>query len=389
MTDTKTLPQTPATQSPDVLIVGGGIVGLWCAARASDLGLKTFLVEKGRLGQGASGGFLGALMPHQPVSWTSEKQYQLEALLALESEVAALQDLTGIDCGYLRCGRIIPTQTEKKRAERIEWREAAKQNWPAVSPNGLPLAWNLSETPPAGDWLYPEHAPLGFEHDTLAARVAPRKLVAALHAKIKEKVEIREATEVVSLGDGSRVTLDDGTDLFPGKTIVSAGWGSFLLVANIAKTTLGRGVKGQAALLKPIRPFDPNAPIIYFGGLYIIAHENGLIAVGSTSENKFDSPSDTDHRLDDLVTRAKKLCPALEGAEVIERWAGVRPNAVGRHPMIGPLPQAPNIIMATGGFKISFGIAHKMASDALTFATGGKPQMPEMFELDYHFARAK
>lgn len=389
MTDTRTTTQTPATRSPDLLIIGGGIVGLWCAARASDAGLKTLLVDKGRLGQGSSGGFLGALMPHQPVRWTTEKQYQLEALLALETEIAALEETTGIDCGYLRCGRIIPTQTEKKRAERLEWREAAKQNWPAFSTTGQALAWNVNEQPPDGNWLFPEQAPLGFEHDTLTARVAPRKLVAALHAKIKDTVEIREATEVISLGEGARVTLSDGTEVSPGKTIVAAGWGSFPLVAEIAQKRLGRGVKGQAALLKPSRPIDTKSPIIYFGGVYIIAHENGLIAVGSTSENEFVSPSQTDHQLDDLIARAAKLCPALECAEVIERWAGVRPNAIGRHPMIGPLPQAPNIIMATGGFKISFGIAHKMASNALAFATGSKPKLPEMFELDYHFARAK
>ena len=152
MTDTRTTTQTPATRSPDLLIIGGGIVGLWCAARASDAGLKTLLVDKGRLGQGSSGGFLGALMPHQPVRWTTEKQYQLEALLALETEIAALEETTGIDCGYLRCGRIIPTQTEKKRAERLEWREAAKQNWPAFSTTGQALAWNVNEQPPDGTW---------------------------------------------------------------------------------------------------------------------------------------------------------------------------------------------------------------------------------------------
>lgn len=388
MTDTKTGAQKPAALTPDLMIIGGGIVGLWCAARAADSGLKTLLVEKGRIGKGASGGFLGALMPHQPVSWTSEKQYQLEALLALENEVATLKEKTGIDCGYLRCGRIIPTRTEKKRAERLQWQEAAKQNWPDTSSTGAKLAWNVSEEPPDGDWLFPSQSPLGYEHDTLAARIAPRSLTAALHAAIKGKVEIREECEVISVGDGSSTTLSDGTKISPGKTIIAAGWGSFPLVADIAKTNLGRGVKGQAALLKPSRPVDPSSPIIYFGGVYIIAHDNGLIAVGSTSENRFASPNTTDQLLDDLVSRATSLCPALDGAEVIERWASVRPNAVGRHPMIGPLPQSPNVIMATGGFKISFGIAHKMAEDALAFATGGKPQLPEMFELDYHFARA-
>jgi glycine oxidase len=389
MTKTATTSQHANATSPDLLIVGGGIVGLWCAERAARIGLKTILVEKGKIGQGGSGGFLGALMPHQPVSWTDEKQYQFEALLALEKEVATLQETTGIDCGYLRCGRLIPTQTEKKQAERKEWHEAAKKNWLVETPTAHQLSWNISDAPLNTNWLNAELQTLGCEHETLTARIATRKLIQALRAAVQGKVEIREHTEVNSLSNGESVTLSDGTTLSPGKTIVAAGWGSFPLVEPISLKSLGRGVKGQAALFKPKHQIDPTLPIIYFGGLYVIAHENGLIAVGSTSENAFASPSQTDHQLEDLIARAAKICPALEGAEVIERWAGVRPNAVGRHPMIGPLPQAPNVIMATGGFKISFGIAHKMASDALTFATSAKPQMPEMFELDYHFARAK
>ena len=56
----------PAT--PDVVIIGAGVVGLWCALRAKQRGLSVVVVEKGRIGQGASGGILGALMPHRPVN---------------------------------------------------------------------------------------------------------------------------------------------------------------------------------------------------------------------------------------------------------------------------------------------------------------------------------
>ncbi|MEL7049871.1 MAG: FAD-dependent oxidoreductase, partial [Pseudomonadota bacterium] len=79
-----------AAHSPDVLIIGGGIVGLWCAERARAAGMSCTLVDAGAIGQGASGGLLGALMPHQPTNWTDVKQFQLDALLALESEIAAL-----------------------------------------------------------------------------------------------------------------------------------------------------------------------------------------------------------------------------------------------------------------------------------------------------------
>lgn len=92
--------------SVPLLIVGGGIMGLWAAVKAERLGIDTLLVEAGRLGGGASGGLLGALMPHMPDRWSDKKQFQFDALVALEAEIAGLEAETGLSGGYRRCGRI-------------------------------------------------------------------------------------------------------------------------------------------------------------------------------------------------------------------------------------------------------------------------------------------
>jgi glycine oxidase len=380
---------TSLPKSPDLVVVGGGIVGLWIVEQAARRGLNTVLVEKNRVGQGASGGFLGALMPHQPVRWNPEKAFQLSALLSLEPEITRLEELSGISCGYKRCGRLIPTHMAKKRDERPVWQAAAKANWPQISPSGAPIGWSILEAPEKPGWLATQAAPLGCEFETLSARLAPRALVAALTKQVCKSAHVSEEAHVTWLGDGHRIVLADGTEITPGKTIVTAGYETFSLLGPLTGLTLGRGVKGQAALLKPRHPVDPRQPIIYLGGLYIIAHDDGLVAVGSTSETTFADPSTTTGKLDALVDRAREICPALEGAEVVERWAGVRPNAIGRHPLIGPLPEAPDIIVATGGFKISYGIAHKMADAALDFATGTRPALPDTFEVRYHLACAE
>ncbi|MBU1212338.1 MAG: FAD-binding oxidoreductase [Alphaproteobacteria bacterium] len=382
---------TPALpRAPDLAIIGGGIVGLWCAVRAGAAGLRTVLLEKDRIGQGASGGFLGALMPHQPIRWTPEKAFQLDALMSLETEIVMLQERTGIDCGYRRCGRLIPTRTEKKRAQRIDWQAAARQNWPMASPGGTLLEWRLLDATPDAGWLAPDAAPLGCEFDTLSARVSPRALLAALAVAAGSTVDIRERSRVARLHDGGAlIVLDDGTELTPGRIILTAGYETFDFLHALAGRRLGRGVKGQAALMHPRRPVDPDAPILYFGGVYVIAHDNGLIAIGSTSESEFADATATDHRLDDLVARAMTICPALDGAALQERWTGVRPNAIGRHPMIGPRPDCPRIVVCTGGYKISFGIAHRMADAALGFVTDQKTALPSRFEIAAHLACAQ
>jgi len=62
-------PARPSGQSSaDLLIVGGGIMGLWAAVHAERQGIDTLLIDAGKLGQGASGGVLGALMPYMPAA---------------------------------------------------------------------------------------------------------------------------------------------------------------------------------------------------------------------------------------------------------------------------------------------------------------------------------
>ena len=71
----------------------------------------------------------------------------------------------------------------------------------------------------------------------------------------------------------------------------------------------GSAVKGQAAVLKA--DIDPALPVIFLDGLYIVPHDNGLVAIGSTSEDRFDDPLANDHLLDDLLARARAVVPSL------------------------------------------------------------------------------
>ncbi len=76
-------------------------------------------------------------------------------------------------------------------------------------------------------------------------------------------------------------------------------------------------------------------PVVFLNGLYIVPHEDGTVAIGSTSEEDFADAFSTDAKLDALMDAAREIVPALSTAEVIERWAGLRPKAIGRDPMVG------------------------------------------------------
>jgi glycine/D-amino acid oxidase-like deaminating enzyme len=186
-------------------------------------------------------------------------------------------------------------------------------------------------------------------------------------------VTIIEYCAAVSIAGNGSVQTSDGDVFKPGATIVAAGWESFALLESCLGPDCGTGVKGQAALLRPSEAVDPLSPIIYDDGVYAITHGNGLVAVGSTSENDFSDPFSTDGKLDDLIAKAARACPALTESQIIERWAGIRPKASGRDPLVGRLPGTASTIIATGGFKITFGIAHLMAKAALALAASEEP----------------
>ena len=142
---------------------------------------------------------------------------------------------------------------------------------------------------------------------------------------------------------------------------------------------MGAGVKGQSALLR----YDArDAPQLFADALHIVPHADGKVAIGSTSEREFDAPDTCDDQLDDVIARALSAFPVLEGAEVIERWAGVRPRARSRAPMLGAWPDRPGHFIANGGFKIGFGMAPKVAEVMADLVLEGRDTIPQGFRVE-------
>jgi glycine oxidase len=357
-------------ETTDILVVGGGIMGLWGALRAAEAGLSVILADAGEIGGGASGGVLGALFPWMPDRWDAKKQYQFDALTALPSEIARLEALTGLAANFRRVGRIIPLPKAHLRDIALRHQRDAEENWRA---GGQQFHWQLRDGAPDDVVVEPESCTAGHVFDSFAARVEPRALVRLLRAvlDLQPKVRVIERAGLMSLDAGrGRAEMAGGAIAFS-HALMAAGTGSFPILQPLLPPLpkpLGQGVKGQAALLRA--DLDPASPVVFLDGLYVVPHEGGLAAVGSTSENSYADPASTDAQLDDVIARARNLMPALRDADIVERWAGIRPKAIGRDPLVGPMPGHRNIIALTGGFKISFGVAHRLALSALDTILG-------------------
>lgn len=378
----------------DLLIVGGGIMGLWAALHAQRQGIDTLLVDEGPLARGASGGLLGALMPHMPDRWSEKKQFQFDALISLEEEVRLLEEETGLSAGYRRSGRLIPLPKPHLRVIAERHCKDAEAHW---HHGARSFSWTPLDASPAGNgWPSEEFMAAGIVCDTFAARVSPRSLTGLLTARLKEASHVRiienSGVDLLHL-ETDTAGLSDGRTVSFGHCIIAAGHRSFPMLQSLGAPLpqpLGQPVKGQAALLKA--DIDPALPLLYLDGLYIVPHEGGYAAIGSTSEDRFDDPASTDDQLEGLIGRARALAPALRDAEVVERWAGLRPKAIDRDPMVGPHPDHPRIHALTGGFKVSFGIAHRLAEAAVAAVTGHSEGdtngLPSSFALHHHIVIA-
>jgi glycine oxidase len=215
-------------------------------------------------------------------------------------------------------------------------------------------------------------------------------LISALKAALDadQRVTTLEGDGVDRIVDETAV-LASGRTVRAGRMVIAAGHESFAMIGRLIGETLplGSAVKGQAALLRADVPDD--LPLVFQDGLYVVPHGGGLVAIGSTSEDEFDDPYGTDGRLDAVIGRARVLCPLIADATVSARWAGLRPKAAGRDPMIGRLPDVPRVVAATGGFKITLGIAHRMAEIAVGLVLGEEDGgLPDSFSVEAHRGKA-
>ena len=360
----------------DLLVVGGGVFGLWTARRAVEAGMSVRLVEARRIGAGASGGVLGALTAHAPDRWDEKKEFQLRALAELPGEVARLEEETGRSCGYRRTGRVMPIRSDAFAAQVERRREGALKHWAPHDPSFVYERRAFDAVAPAlAGWLDPHAAPKGVVFDGLAARIAPRAYLASLQASLQGSADVAEGTRFLRMERGAAL-LDNGDRVAAGHVALAAGFEVFALHPELTPLGAPRGgVKGRSARFR-LPGFEDRA-LLYEDGTYVAPHDDGSVAVGSTDEKDWAGPdadpfeegrkADGD---DAFLTRAAALCPALNGVTPLERWAGVRPKARSRAPLIGPVEDSGRLWVAGGGFKIGFGVAHRLAASLVERIAG-------------------
>ncbi|MFC7905921.1 glycine oxidase ThiO [Streptomyces nigra] len=338
------------TRTSDVLVVGGGIIGLVTAWRAAQRGFATAVVDPEPGGGAArvAAGMLAAV---------TELHYGEQTLLGLNLDsarrypdfAAELGDLTGHALGYRRCGTLAVALDADDRAHLRELHALQSRS-------GLDSEWLTGRECRR---LEPMLAPgvrggLRVDGDH---QIDPRRLTGALLAACERAGVTFHRTWAerldVTADRATGVTTTDGTRLAADRVVLAAGSlsGRLAGVPDAVRPPV-RPVKGQVLRLtvpKGLAPFLSRTvrAVVRGSQVYLVPRENGELVVGATSEELGWDTTVTAGGVYELLRDAHELVPGITELPLTETRAGLRPASPDNAPLLGPTALE-GLLLATG-----------------------------------------
>lgn len=363
----------------DVAVVGAGLIGLATAWRLSQAGLSVVVVERERIGSGASLAATGMLAPaaeHEPGS-DPLLPLALESLRRWPGFRDALEAASGLSIDYRPDGTLV-LAIGRDEVERLRFRYDLQRR------SGLDAAWlpgtEIRRREPA---LRPSvtagiHCPLDHQVDP------PLVMAALVEACRSAGVTLVENVSVDALDwTGGRVTgLRTGAAAVRADTVVlaSGAWSGEggLLPESLALPV--RPLKGQSLALRTTTRTGTLAHMVWTEQVHMAPKGDGRIVVGATVEDCGFRPGVTAGGLYALLEGARRVLPGIEEMEVEAVWYGFRPTSDDDAPIIDTL--APGLVAATGHHRNGYLLA-PVTADAVTdlVTTGAVPEVARPFTL--------
>ncbi len=311
--------------TPDVLVVGGGILGVSTAAACAEAGLgSVLLIETGRLGAGATGGATGLLIP-EPHQWSDPEPF-------VDLERAGLERWRDLE------------QTVPGGVGLVEL------DWLGLAPHEGGYA---AHQPRGVVWLNPGQVqelipglarPMEGALIHRQARVNPLRAVARLAARLPAVTTGIAATSVEISGDRIIKVGTSVGDISPGSVVFATGRPPVLdgLPLHIPSDR----VKGHLLVTDPTDIALPGivAPLA-------TQIENGQLLAGGTFDLGDESPAVQPDVIDAIVDGLAAVMPSLRGISVAYQWCCFRPRHPDRRPVIDRVPGITNAWLTSGHFR--------------------------------------
>lgn len=353
-------------QASDVVIVGGGVIGLSTAWRLAQAGRTVTVLDRAQIGSEASWAGAGILPPGNPEYSTTPEQ-RLRALSASlwEPQSRQLREETGIDNGYLNCGGLDVSFSQSLDDDIAKWTE---EGVTAERVNASQLTEHFGLNRETVD---------AFRLPRLAQVRNPRHLKALGAACIAAGVTIEEGTPVHGWERNDEKVSAAKTprgDISGGQFLLASGAWSGGLAETFGLRLPVKPIRGQIVQL-----FARKLPfrcVIQEGPRYLVPRPDGRILVGSTEEDVGFEKRNTASAVADLIQFATRLVPPLAEATLERTWSGLRPGSPDGLPSLGVVPETENLYIAAGHFRSGLQMSPGTAQIMLELMTGQDPSIP-------------
>lgn len=355
----------------EVLIIGGGVIGLSIAREMHLRGIREISVlEKGVCGEESSWAAAGMLGPQAEANDTgSFFDLCCDSRDLYPAFTDALLAETGIDIELDRSGTLYAAFTaddEKHLDARFD-----RQSKAGLAVERL----TAEETRRAEPFISPDvRTSLLFPNDW---QVENRKLLAALrHYAEINAIKVLENTQARSLiVESGRIAGADSTNgrFHADKTVLATGaWTSLIKLGDMAMPFSVTPVRGQMICMRTAkRVFER---VVYSRRGYIVPRADGRILAGSTTEFTGFTKGVTDDACADLRNMAFEIAPSTDRLPVIDSWSGLRPMASDGLPVLGQLNGFEDLVISTGHYRNGILLAPLsavIAADTLTRGNTG------------------
>jgi glycine oxidase len=360
-----------ASETGDVVIVGGGIVGLATAYYLGQAGVGSVVVERDAVGSHASGFAYGGLSPlggegiPGPLAGLAEASMALHRVLARE-----LPPETGIDIQFRpRPGLSLAFTAQD--AERIRAALPWQQSRPGYTARWLDAPEARRVEPRVAEEIR------GAVLIEGGADVEPYRLVLALaRAAERRGARLRHGRVTGLCRQGARVTgvrLDTGE--ITGQAVVLAlGPWSGAAAAWLEIPVPVQPLKGQ--ILRLDAPGPPVECSVGWGGQYASSKPDGLLWAGTTEEAAGFDEEPTAEGRDRIIASLVTMLPAMAEARLAQHTACLRPVAADGRPLLGPVPGRDGAYVATGGGRKGILLGPAMGRITADLIVQGRAALP-------------